>query len=232
MKYNRKILFALSLFLVSSVYSQDFVRTIDGKIYWTDLKGERLDNLDEIAVENGRRIIRIPTAQIVLVEYIETGLKILQPDKIQKKDPVAFNNNLSDFFAQGKRVYIPLASSIIAQRWGAKRLRELILENKYWELAGCEEEADFIMEYVFDDKGKDHAYLIMKDRMDENILSTSHVNASKIVPQHAGEESAEKLFKYCLKNIFFNGKIEKRAKKTKKQNDKNHRCLYFIELWQ
>ena len=216
------------LFLSVETYCQGFVRTVDGKNYWSDVKFDKIDDHDDIAVKDGRRIIRIPKSEILLLEYMEEGLSILQPDKLNKVEPVPFNDDIASFMAEGKRVYIPLASSIIQQRWAAKRLRELMIENAYWQVVGCEEEADFIMEYVFDDTGSDHAYLLFTDRNGTKFLSTSNFSVSDLIPMNAGEKSAEKIFKYVYIDFVMKGKLAKSAKKVKKPNKSNHFSLYYL----
>jgi hypothetical protein len=145
---------------------------------------------------------------------------------LNKVEPVPFNDDIAFFMAEGKRDYIPLASSIIQQRWAAKRLRELMIENAYWQVVGCEEEADFIMEYVFDDTGSDHAYLLFTDRNGTKFLSTSNFSVSDLIPMNAGEKSAEKIFKYVYIDFVMKGKLAKSAKKVKKPNKSNHFSLY------
>jgi len=153
-KLRSGLILLFSMLTLNAFGQYDFIQTVDGNQYWLDIETE---DFDEIAVPDGRRTRRIPKSDIVLIEYMEDGLKILQKDKLKKVEPVAFSDNVEEFVKQGKRVYIPLASFIIQQRYGARKLRDLLMEDGYWKVVGCEEEADFILEYVFDDKGKDHA---------------------------------------------------------------------------
>lgn len=219
----------LFLFFSSNTFSQVFVRTLDGKNYWSKLNFEKIEKEDYISVNDGRRILRISKSDILLIEDMEEGLEILQPDKVNKVKPEAFNDNLAAFFAANKKVYIPLASNAMQQRWGAKRLRELVEENYFWQLVGCEEEADLIMEYVFDDRGSDHAYLLFSDRNGTKVLSTSNVSASDFIAVHAGEESAEELFKNHFIYGIVSGNIEKKTRKSKNLNEKNHFALYYLK---
>jgi hypothetical protein len=212
------------------MYSQTFIRTIDGKNYWSEKSLNALIGEDEIPVNNGRNIIRIQKSIILLMEDMEAGLKIIQPDKINKVEPLAFDGDLEAFLAKGKRIYIPLASSITQQRWGARKLRELFDESDYWQLVGCEDEADFILEYIFDDEGKDKAYILVSDRMGKNVLYTSHIFASDWVPAHAGIESAEKLFKIFFSKCVHEGKIMKKASYIKKPSDKTYNCSYYVRV--
>ena len=195
---KRILLALLCLFLISEVNAQDFVKTIDGQMFWANINPKTINEIDAIVVEKGRRNIRIPKSDIVLIEFMEDGLLILQKDKLELVEPVGFKGDIEVFFSAKKKVYVPLASSSTQQRWGAKRLRELIMEDNYWKVVGCEQEADFVLEYIFDDNGSDHAYLEVTDRLGNLVASSYSVSASDWVPVHAGEESAEKLYKKCL----------------------------------
>lgn len=218
------------MFFSVSTFCEDFIRTVDGKNYWVNLNASKIEDIDEIPIEEGRRIIRISKSDILLIEFMEEGLKILQPEKLHKVDPAIFNDDLDSFLAKGKRVYVPLASSSVQQRWGAKRLRELIMEDKYWQVVGCEDEADFILEYVFDDKGSDHAYLLFSDRRGTNIMSTQSLSASDWVPVHAGEESAEKLYKRAVRRCIGIGQVSLKARKEINSQKKSHKSLYYLKL--
>lgn len=199
------IVFSLAVLMVQA-QDFDFVRTVDGKNYWANVRIEKFDDVEDISVQDGRRMLRIPVSDVLLIEYLGSGLKILQPDKIKKVPPVPFDRDLESFLKRGKKVYIPLASNINQQRWGSKKLRELLMEDNYWEIVGCEDEADFILEYVFDDKGADHAYLMVSDRNGKHVLSTSNVGARDFSPVWAGEESGEKLHKKVMTKCIMEGK--------------------------
>jgi len=198
-KLRSGLILLFSMLTLNAFGQYDFIQTVDGNQYWLDIETE---DFDEIAVPDGRRTRRIPKSDIVLIEYMEDGLKILQKDKLKKVEPVAFSDNVEEFVKQGKRVYIPLASFIIQQRYGARKLRDLLMEDGYWKVVGCEEEADFILEYVFDDKGKDHASLLFSDRFGYKFMFSKSVDADWFVPTRTGEESAEELYeKYIFKGI-------------------------------
>lgn len=207
----------------------DFVRTVDGKNYWTNVKTEKFDDVTDLSVESGRRVIRIPVSDILLIEYMDKGVKILQPDKLKKVKPVPFDGDLESFIAKGKKVYIPFSYNKSQLRWGGKKMRELLMADNYWEIVGCEDEADFILEYIFDDNGADHAYLLLSDRNGKNILYTSSVGAREFSPIWAGEESAEKLYKKLMKRIS-GGNFKKSVKEAKGPSDKTHNCLYYMAL--
>lgn len=199
---KKLLLLIVSVLCGSTLYAQGFIYTTDGKMYFTEVK-----NLDKdfVNVNIGDYNKLIPKSEIVLVEYMEDGIEIFQKEKIDSIEPHAFDGNYAKFLAQGQKVYVPVASTTIAVRWGAKRLRELLLAEGYWKLVGCAEEADFILTYKFNEDGRDHAYLFIYDRNDEAILQSPRVGAKDFVPAHAGEESAEKLYKRFLVNGLHKG---------------------------
>lgn len=216
---------------ITTMYAQDFILTADRKTYWTRENITNIKDINEVIVEVGRRIVRVPTSEIVLIEYEKNGLVILQPERIRKVEPVAFDGDLMSFMEKGKRVYIPYSSKDICQRSGARHLRDLLSESDYWEVVYTEDEADIILEYIFDDEGIDHAYLMVSDRRGTPVLSTSSVRARDINPTTAGEESARKLYKNVFEKCILKGKLKNYSKKRKKPNKKNHDCLYFIPLY-
>ena len=177
--------------------AQNFIQTVDGKCYWTD---DTLGNANEVKISDGMKVQRIAVKDIVLVENMEHGVEVFHPEKLQLVDPVAFVSGVVDFCTAGKRVYIPIASESVEQRWCARRLSELLLKDGHWQVVGSAEQADFVLEYVFDNKGRDKAYLRLKDRMGKQILQSRTAGAHDWVPKDAGIESADKLYDKYLKN--------------------------------
>jgi hypothetical protein len=203
----KKVFLAVFALLCSGIVNaQDFIQTVDGRKFWADINPKEFAGMDFITVEKESRMYRIPKSDIVLIEFINDGLFILQEDKLKKVEPVAYSGDFPSFIAANKKVYVPLASKTIQQRSGAKKLRELLMADKHWEIVGCEQEADFLLLYVFDDSGADHAYLEVRDRRDVKIQRTRQVRASDFIPMHAGEESAEKLYKKFLVESLYENK--------------------------
>ena len=226
----KKIFATIVLSLLTLCLSaQDFIYTVDGNAYWTDENVKDIKTIDELVIEVGRKYVRIPKSDIVLIEYMEGGVVVLQPEKIKKVEPVAFNGDLLSFMERGKRVFIPYSSSDLYQRTGARRLRELLMESGYWNIVPCEKEADFIFEYVFDDKGNDHAYLMASDRTGKKILSTNSKFVSGFSPTKAARESAEKLYKKVFTNRILKGKLGTAARQESPKKS-NHFCPYYISI--
>jgi hypothetical protein len=81
-------------------------------------------------------------------------------------------------------------------------MRELLINDGYWNIVDCELEAHCILEYVFvDDDGRDYAYLRIKDRSGKVITTSPTVSASDWIPSHAGQESARKLYEKHIKKL-------------------------------
>ena len=230
MKNVSTLFTVLFLFVANSILAQDIVYTVDGKLYETYLNTTNIKSLDSFAYELNGRIYRVPVSDVVVVEYEATGMEILQPDKIKKVPAVAFNDDLLTFMAKRKKVYIPYSSPHIQQRSGVLTLRNLIQNSGFYEMVKCDDEADFILQFMFDDKGRDHAYLLVTDRMGNRVLCTDNVNAQDFVPKDAGQEAAEKLFKKVFTNIIFKGVLDKKAEKEKTPKRARHYSTYFIPL--
>lgn len=193
-----------SLFLsIGVTHAQGLLETVSGKCYYM---ADEITEANSYTVKNGFDIILISKDSVLLYEDMELGVHLFAPDKIHRANPTAYSGDASSYFAQGKKVHIPLTSDKIAQRWGSRFLLKAIMEDNYWIVVGCAAEADFILEYVYDEKGSDHAYLRLSDGNKKTVLKTGSVSASDWVPAHAGEESSEKLYKKYLKKGIYKGK--------------------------
>lgn len=200
----KKLIF-LSLFFVCSnwAYPYSYFKTINGNRYFGDIKEETETHLF-VELENEDRIVKIPKDELVLIEDEEFGLEVYKPDYLKPVDP---NTAIEPFYAKGNNIYIPINSTKIVQRAGGCTLKMLfVTESPDWTIVDTEKEAHYIMKYVFDDKGADKAYIMVLDRTGKTVYTSAKVSARDFVPWHAGEESADKLYKTLLKNIK-NGKI-------------------------
>ena len=184
----RKLLFFIAILsLYQLCYSQDLVQLKDGRTIWAN-STLTTDTYIEIISDNGSRR-QYSIKDIVLVEYLEDGLVYYDSSFLKIIDVQSLK---APYFQKGNNVYIPFSSRSVVQRCGAIRLRELVQESGYWNVVNSPLEAHFTLKYVFDDKGKDHAYLEIMSRDSIKWYKTASVNASDWVPQHAGQESAEK----------------------------------------
>lgn len=181
---------------VANVFSQDLIQFKNGRTLWVEDATQHNEQI--FATKNDKHVV-YDISEIVLLEFLEDGLVYFDTsNNILYVDPSSVS---SPVYALNHRVYIPFSSTKIAQRSGSIRLRELVEESGWWKVVNSPLEADFILKYVFSDKGKDHAYIQIEDRNDDIILQSKSVGATDWIPYHAGEESAEALYKKVLKKL-------------------------------
>lgn len=147
----------LSLHLLC--FPQDLIQLKDGKTLWAN-NTLTTDSYIEITLGNNSRQ-QYPLKDIVLVEYLEGGLTYYDSSFLKIIDEQTIK---APYFKEGDNVYIPFSSTRVAQRCGSIRLRELVQHYGYWNVVNSPLEAHFILEYVFNDNGADHAYLLLTSR--------------------------------------------------------------------
>ena len=193
------LLSAILAMSIVSTYAQGYVRTVDGKNYWTETTIEKLKVLDDVGCDDAHHnIVRIPKSNITLIEFVSEGIVYVNQDKINAIEAPLYAGNIHTFLAEGKRVYIPVATSIIEQRYGSITIRNFVESYGPWQVVGCPEEADFILKYIFNEAGKDSAHLLFVDRAGNNLLISSKEGAMDWEPKDAGIESATRLYKKII----------------------------------
>lgn len=193
----KRYLLFIMLFVVENAMAFSYFKTVDGKRYFGDIK-EETASFFMVEIENEDIIIKLNKDDLILVEREEEGLEIFKPEYIKKIDA---DTAVSPFYAKGNAIYIPMSSNKIVKRTGAGTLKMLMVNDAYWNIVDTEDEAHYIMKYVFDDRGPDKAYLLVTDKQGRNVYMSKKVSATDLVPWHAGEESATKLYKGMMKSI-------------------------------
>lgn len=194
----KRVLLLFLLYLhVSVAFSQSYFRTVDGKRIFGNIKQET-DSFFMIEVENANRIIKIEKSNLILVEHEENGLTIFRKDLIHPVDPASAT---TPFYDITNAIYIPISSFRIVQRSGSAKLKMLMLRTGCFNIVDTEEEAHYLLFYVFDDRGADKAYLRVEDRSGKEIYTSRYVPARDLIPWHAGTEPATLLFNNLIKNI-------------------------------
>jgi len=176
--------------------AQDYIKPIEGKGFYAKVTKE---DSDEIFYESNRTKFTIPKKEVILIEYLERGVVIYNKEYIKELD---VSNYRGFLYAEGNSVYIPFHSNKSAQRGGAIELRKLLAGDGFWKVVDCEQEAHFIMEYVFDEySGLDKAYFRIKNRNGKILYTSEKVRAKDFVPYHAGQKSATKLYEKHIKKL-------------------------------
>lgn len=192
-----RLIFLLSVILASmNVHSQIFMKFENGTSAFVKVKQE---NEHEYRIVQDDRIVAIPKEKIILIETEEEGVVIFQKDKIS---PIT-NWELSDglLYKKGNNIYVPYSSTRIVTRVGSMYLREFLSKDGFWNIVSCEDEAHCIFEYIFDDSGRDSAFIRIKTRNGDILYESDKVSAKDFIPHHAGEESATKLYKRIIPKI-------------------------------
>ena len=153
---------------------------------------------DTIFYESNRTKFTIPKKEVKLIEFLERGIVIYNKEYVQNIDISDYKGLL---YFKGNSIYIPFASNKVVQREGSIQLRRLLVDDGFWKIVDCPQEAHCIMEYVFDESGLDKAYLRIKDRSGNIIYTSPKVRAADFVPSHAGQESATKLYEKYIKEL-------------------------------
>ena len=182
-------------------HGQCLIQTVDGGCYWTDTPITGM--MTEVTVEFANQKILIPTNEIAVVVDMTDGIDIRKPNSLTTVEAIAYNGQIDEFLASGKRVFVPITSYIVEQRWGARRLAELLMRDGYWRLVTTPEQADFILEYQYTEQGLDKAFLKFSDRYGHSVILSNSIGARNYNPKEAGKESAELLYnKYIVKGLY------------------------------
>lgn len=192
---KRFVVFTFFWMIAQIVLGQDLIKLTNGSSYFVEIQS--IDN-DVVTYNNGNRTVTRSIDEIALVEYLEGGVEYFHLESLQIISPDDIETPVDK---KGNKVYIPFSSDKVAHRCGALKLRELVAESGLWQVVDCEEEAHFVMEFVYSDTGKDHGFVNIKDRYGNIIHQTPKVYNSDIVPSHKGEEIAEKLFKKYIRHL-------------------------------
>src|SRR5574344_387808 len=182
-------------FVFNLTNAQDYIKLINVMSYYSEI----IEDSDDYIIHKSNRVeLKIPKSEIKLIEYLELGLVIYNEKYINSNNSPKDRESL---FEKGSSVYVPFSSTKVVKRSGGLKLRELLKEDGFWNLVDCEMEADFIIEYLYLEKGRDKARIIIKDRTGNIIYESPKVSAKDFVPSHAGRESATKLYRRYIKKL-------------------------------
>ena len=191
----KKLLFAAVLSLLCNfLVAQDLIKPTNGRSFFT--KVQSIEN-GVVTYQDGVNKMTMPTTEVALIEFAETGVRHFNTSALQTIDPKSI---ASPVYQRGNKVYIPFSSKDVSQRAGALKLRELVAKDGIWKVVDCAEEAHFILEFVYSDEGKDHGYVNVKDRNGQLIAKSPKVNNSGNDLSVKGEDIAGTLYdKYIRK---------------------------------
>lgn len=121
---------------------------------------------------------------------------------------MAQRNGDSPVYQHGNKVYIPYSDKDVAQKAGAMKLRDLITRDQLWNVVEDEKDAQFILDFYYSEKGRDHGIVNIKDKNGNLIASTPKVKDLGKDLQEKGEEIAETSYDKYVSKIGTKLKIE------------------------
>ncbi len=189
------LILIFTIIFTNSLSAQTYFELKDGQAFFADIKSMNNDNY---VCEKEDRIIQIPKSEIKLIETEEDGVRIFLNDLVKEIKP---ENSGEILYRRGNNVYVPYSSTRIIIRSGSKKFRELLMTDGFWNIVGTREEAHCIFQYYIDYSGRDKAYFKIIDKQGKELWKSSKVSARDLIPHHAGEESAERLYKSDIRKL-------------------------------
>jgi hypothetical protein len=151
----------------------------------------------------GRVEFTIPTRLIDFIEYggqrivyykykpAEHDINTPELQKLSKEDPLSL-------IKQGSKVFIPITSTSIERNYlGNIFMREFLPDYSLWEVVPSEQEAQFILNYFYDENGRDKIYFTLKTR-DNKVFYSSGIFPAQATWTRAAE--ARDCVKYLLEH--------------------------------
>lgn len=97
-----------------------------------------------------------------------------------------------------KKAYVPVDSTEREAIAGAQQLARMLKSDTLWVMVDSEALADFIIEYQYFSRGKDHASLLLRDTRKHEVFQSRKVKANYRNAEESGRLSAKQLYEYCI----------------------------------
>lgn len=176
--------------------AQDFIKPVWGE----GLYGSILEVNDSAVVfknelNEGKYL---PISNLEFIEYQNDGILYYHPQKQKWLGPEHMEECL---LLEGKNIYIPIHHTSTEEYYMARRLRELVHEDRYWQLVNSPKEAHFILRTFFSYKKNQQAWLVLTDQDGNTIYKSFIVSARGVRPSDVGVEGAFNLFFNVLTDV-------------------------------
>lgn len=100
---------------------------------------------------------------------------------------------------KGSKVFIPISSNTLDNVLGRIEMREAIKNYNIWTVVPTPFEAEFILNYFYDDRGSDKVYLTITSREGQLIISSPKYRAeTTLSPWKQAQESVSKLLRKTM----------------------------------
>jgi hypothetical protein len=200
----KNLLVVVASFCILSANAQnDFLKLSDGQ----SLRVEITQFTDsEVSYRAGKGlVVTLTVDKISFVETEQNGIfyytydvkahDINSPELQQRAA-----DNPESLMKKGGKVYIPISSTNYKNVLGRFNMREE-LKNNYdlWEVVDTEYEAEFILDYFFEEDGKDRCFFRLKTREGNVFYSSREISSEGSV--RPSNESKMSVHKLCEKEI-------------------------------
>lgn len=179
----KKVISSISLILLSvGLFAQfDFIKLEGEKPFRTKIK-RVTDSIVFYQEGSGPEF----TAKLKSVDFIEIGGQKVVYYNYKPADHDIYTEELKKrslenplgLMKQGGKVFIPITSTDKRNVVGNALVRELLPDYNLWQVVNSEPEAEFILNFIYNDKGKDKVYFNLKTR-DNKVFYTSTVIRAK-----------------------------------------------------
>jgi len=176
--------------VVCTIISTFFLIVCFGQIDFIKLSGENpfrtriLKVTDSLIVyQNGRG----PefTSSVKSIDYVEYGgqrvvyynYKPSEHDIMTPELQRISIDSPKDLMKKGGKVFITVTSKTQRNLLGNIFMRELLPEYNYWQVVNSEGEAEFLLNFIYDEQGRDKVHFILETRNHELFYTSTVVRA-------------------------------------------------------
>jgi hypothetical protein len=211
----KKVFSSISLMLLSvGLFAQfDFIKLVGEKPFRTKIK-RVTDSIVIYQEGSGPEL----TANLKSLDFIEIGGQKVVYFNYKPADHDIYTEELKkrsvdnplDLMKQGGKVFIPITSLDKRNVVGNALIRELLPGYNLWEVENSEPEAEFILNFIYNDAGKDKVYFNLKTR-DNKVFYTStviHAKTNFFSRNREANDSVIALLEKEMKRIKKNLKIQ------------------------
>lgn len=190
----KKITLLLFLFLIClSSNAQDFIKPLQGASMYG-----RVTQVNDTAVIFFNEMNQgkyLPLSNLEFIEYRKNGIQYFHP---QRQRWLQEENLVGIPIEEKKNVYIPIHHTDIEEYHMARRLRELIAEDGYWNLVDTPQEANFNLRAFFSYDRQPLAWFVITTHDGHTLYKSEVVASGGNTPEQAGVIGAYNLFTKAL----------------------------------
>jgi len=206
---KRVVCTIISAFFLTACFSQvDFIKLSGETPFRTKIKTVT-DSLISYQYGKGPEF----TSRVKSIDYVEYGgqrvvyynYKPAEHDIMSPELQNISTVNPKELMKKGHKVFIPVTSKIQGNLLGNIFMRELLPEYNYWQIVNSEEEAEFILNFIYDEEGRDKVYFTLETRAHKIFYKSTVVKAETTYSRTTqSRNSVQALLRVEMKRIMKN----------------------------